>query len=203
MQETLTYQTRSQVFLSKAREQLEAGDLEQASEKAWGAAALMVKAVAQARGLEHEKHGHLFGVVRVLATETSDRELRGLFHVANGMHSNFYENWLDADDVAEGLEDVERFVGENRTIPLRPWVFSIRRTEKATDCNCRPFSALLLRFECQHALADPRPVGVQQHDGQVQLTQVVLGGLAWAWAPASEWLSANSLMVRGTVPPSR
>ena len=110
MQETLTYQARSRAFLSKAREQLEAGDLEQASEKAWGAAAVIVKAVAEARGLEHEKHGHLFGVVRVLARETSDRELRGLFHVANGLHSNFYENWLDTDDVVEGLEDVERFV---------------------------------------------------------------------------------------------
>ena len=42
--------------------------------------------------------------------ETRDRELRGLFHVANGLHRNFYENWLDTDDVAEGLEDVERFV---------------------------------------------------------------------------------------------
>ena len=110
MQETLTCQARSRAFLSKAREQLEAGDLEQASEKAWGAAAVIVKAVAEARGLEHEKHGHLFGVVRVLAGETSDRELRGLFHVANGLHSNFYENWLDTDDVVEGLEDVERFV---------------------------------------------------------------------------------------------
>lgn len=110
MQETLTYRERSRAFLVKAREQLEAGDLEQASEKAWGAAAVMVKAVAEARGLKHEKHGHLFGVVRVLARETSDRELRGLFHVANGLHSNSYENWLDIDDVAEGLENVERFV---------------------------------------------------------------------------------------------
>ena len=112
MQEALTYRERSQAFLIKAWEELEAGDLEQASEKAWGAAAVMVKAVADARGLEHEKHGHLFGVVRVLARETNDRELRGLFHVANGLHSNFYENWLDVDDVAEGLEDVERFVGK-------------------------------------------------------------------------------------------
>ena len=110
MQEALTYRERSQGFLVKAWEELEAGDLEQASEKGWGAAAVMVKAVAEARGLEHEKHGHLFGVVRVLARETSDRELRGLFHVANGLHRNFYENWLDTDDVAEGLEDVERFV---------------------------------------------------------------------------------------------
>ena len=50
MQETRTYQERSRASLVKAREELEAGDFEQASEKAWGAAALMVKAVAQQRG---------------------------------------------------------------------------------------------------------------------------------------------------------
>ena len=50
MQEALSYQERSQEFLGKAREELAAGDLEQASEKAWDAAAMIVKAVAEARG---------------------------------------------------------------------------------------------------------------------------------------------------------
>ena len=110
MQQTLTYKERSHRFLAKARNELAAGDLEQASEKAWGAAALMVKAVAKARGLEHEKHGQLHGVVRVLARESNDRDLRRLFHVANGLHTNFYEHQQHADAVAEDLEDVERFV---------------------------------------------------------------------------------------------
>ena len=50
MQQTKTYQERSWAFLAKAREELAVGDLEQASEKGWGAAAMMVKAVAGQRG---------------------------------------------------------------------------------------------------------------------------------------------------------
>ena len=110
MQETLTYRERSRVFLAKAHKELEAGDLEQASEKAWGAAAVMVKAVAQERGLKHNEHRHLRGVVRMLARESNDRELRRLFQVANDLHTNFYEHHDDADEVTEDLRAVVRFV---------------------------------------------------------------------------------------------
>ena len=72
----------------------------------------MVKAVAQQRGLEHQKHKHLFPVVNALAKEVRDRELRSLFHTANGLHSNFYEDWLEAEYVADGLDEVERFLAK-------------------------------------------------------------------------------------------
>ena len=49
MQQTRTYREQSRAFLDKAREELDAGDLVLASEKAWGAAAMMVKAVAEQR----------------------------------------------------------------------------------------------------------------------------------------------------------
>jgi uncharacterized protein (UPF0332 family) len=110
MQQTQTYRERSRAFLSKAREELRAGDLEQASEKGWGAAALMVKAVADERGKEHKQHRHLFSVVGDLVKETNDRELGLLFHVANDLHSNFYENWLSPEQVEQVVEEVERFV---------------------------------------------------------------------------------------------
>ena len=53
MQRTTTYreQSRRGVFLAQAHEELAKGDLQQASEKGWGAASQMVKAVAQERGL--------------------------------------------------------------------------------------------------------------------------------------------------------
>lgn len=105
-----TYVDRSRIFLVKAREELAAGDLEQASEKAWGAAALMAKAVAEVRGLIHEKHGHLFNVIHELAREAGDQELRRLFSVASGLHGNFYENTFDREAVGEGIDDVEWFV---------------------------------------------------------------------------------------------
>ena len=43
-------------FLAAARACLAEGDLLQASEKGWGAAARMVKAVAETRGWRHSSH---------------------------------------------------------------------------------------------------------------------------------------------------
>ncbi len=110
MQETLTYQERSQAFLVKAREQLEAGDFEQASEKAWGAVALMVKAVAQARGRSHRAHNQLTDIVEDLADEMGDDQLSDLYDAANALHGNFYENRFRARGVRRRLRNVEAFV---------------------------------------------------------------------------------------------
>ena len=50
MQRTTTYREQSRVFLAQAHfEELAKGDLQQASEKGWGAASQMVKAIAQER----------------------------------------------------------------------------------------------------------------------------------------------------------
>lgn len=54
------YQTLSEKYLAEAKELLKEGDLVQASEKLWGAAALIVKMVAAKRGLKLEQHGGLW-----------------------------------------------------------------------------------------------------------------------------------------------
>ena len=51
-----TYAKQSRTFLQKCRDYLASGDLHQASEKGWGAAAHMAKAVAIAQGWEYERH---------------------------------------------------------------------------------------------------------------------------------------------------
>ena len=105
-----TYQAASRQLLAQGRDELAGGDVRQASEKGWGAAAQIVKAVAEQRGWEHHGHRELFGVVRRLRNETGDPDVRRLFGLANSLHTNFYEDWLDAETVAEYLDDVERFV---------------------------------------------------------------------------------------------
>ena len=113
-----TYRERSRVFLAKARKELDAGDLEQASEKAWDAAALMVKAIAEQRGMEHTTHNNLFGVLRVAtsggaAAPVADRlGVRRMFGVANELHHNFYEHRLSAEEVGEDIATVEEFVAK-------------------------------------------------------------------------------------------
>ena len=116
MQDTRTYQERSQAFLTKAREELAAGDLEQASEKGWGAAAMMVKAVAEAREAPHNAHYLLNRMVDDLAYEDNDQSLRRFYAVASELHVNFYENRYRERDVRERLDDVEQFIEKMRRI---------------------------------------------------------------------------------------
>jgi hypothetical protein len=97
-------------LLQKAREMLAAGDLLQASEKGWGAAAQAVKALAERRGWPHNGHRQLFATVDSVAREADDAQIRRLFDAANGLHQNFYEHWLSAEGVEERLNDVEAFV---------------------------------------------------------------------------------------------
>ena len=117
-----TYQTASRHLLAQAREELAAGDTRQASEKGWGAAAQMVKSVAEQRGWEHRNHAALFDVISRLVAETGDSEIRRLFRVANALHVNFYENWDNAENVAGDLVDVAQFLDklEPLAAPRRP-----------------------------------------------------------------------------------
>ena len=84
------YAAMSRKLLEDGRQALSQGDPVQASEKLWGAAAQMVKSVAESRGWPHHDHRELFRVVNRLAQETGDLELRRLFRLANSMHTNFY-----------------------------------------------------------------------------------------------------------------
>lgn len=111
MTPTATYHTETAAtFLLKARVYLDEGDLLQASEKGWGAAARMVKAVAEERGWRHTSHGDLFRGVDRIAKATSDAQLRRLFRSASTLHQNFYEGWMSDEMVADTLVDVEEFV---------------------------------------------------------------------------------------------
>lgn len=96
--------------MAKAFLELEAGDLTQAAEKGWGAASQMVKAVADARGIEHRSHRAIFLVARQLARESGDDELDDLFDAASILQQNFYEDTLDREGIERRLHSVEQFV---------------------------------------------------------------------------------------------
>ena len=106
------YNDLSGEYLRKARAHLAEGDLTQASEKGWGAAAVAVKAVAEARGLDHTGHRELWRVVRLVVRETGDRDIRVAFATAESLHINFYEAWLEREDVEDYLGHVERLVSK-------------------------------------------------------------------------------------------
>ncbi|MCY4625023.1 MAG: PaREP1 family protein [Chloroflexi bacterium] len=106
------YKNQSRVFLAQAEDELAHGDLYQAAEKGWGAAAQIVKAIADARGWEHDSHRHLFNIVRRLVDETDDDSLSVLFSEANLLHVNFYEGELSSRQAAYHLSHVVEFVNK-------------------------------------------------------------------------------------------
>ncbi|MDE0642756.1 MAG: PaREP1 family protein [bacterium] len=112
---TQYYTTTSRGFLIKARRHLAEGDLLQASEKGWGAAAQMVKSVAEARGWPHDAHHHLWGTINRLAKETGDTDIRALFTLASALHTNFYEDWMPVEHVADNLGHVENLLLKLKT----------------------------------------------------------------------------------------
>ena len=113
---TLQYQQASEHFLAQARREWADGDLPQASEKGWGASLQILKAVAEQRGWEHNRHRHHLVTVSRLRAETGDGEIRSLFNTASALHENFYENTMHASEVSESLDDVEALL--NKILPL-------------------------------------------------------------------------------------
>ena len=108
--QTLTYQDAARQLLTQGFEELAEGDSRQASEKGWGAAAQMIKAVASSRDWKHNSHAALYAVINRLVEETGDDGIRNRFGVANALHQNFYENWGNSDYVAGGLADVQELL---------------------------------------------------------------------------------------------
>ena len=75
---TQKYHDDSRGLLAQARVELYEGDVRQASEKGWGAVALMLKAIAEERGWEHGKHRHLSRIASRLRSETGNRDVISL-----------------------------------------------------------------------------------------------------------------------------
>lgn len=110
------YVKLSERYLQEAEALLARAEYTQASEKAWGAATEMVKAVAARRGIELRSHSDLWRFVTELVKEVGDEELGRLWHVASSLHVNFYEAWATPELVKEGVDDVKRFIERLRRI---------------------------------------------------------------------------------------
>ena len=104
------YPQRSVAYLQRARAHLAEGDLEQAAEKGWGAAAVAVKACAESRGLNHNGHRQLWDVIYLLRDETGDPAISVQFGIAGQLHTNFYEGWLKPAIAEDYLDQVEELL---------------------------------------------------------------------------------------------
>ena len=110
--EIADYESQAREFLVNSRDFLATGNLHQASEKGWGAAAHMAKAVATAQGWQYETHADFSEVLyqaSQLANNPRIRELRG---IANELHQNYYrrKRHLNAGAIRGDLETISELL---------------------------------------------------------------------------------------------
>lgn len=105
-------EAQAREFLGKAREYLAQGDLHQASEKGWGAASHMAKAVALAQGWSYDTHAEFSVVLNNAVLATGEDRLRELRGTANELHSNYYRRrrHLNAEIIARDLAGVSELL---------------------------------------------------------------------------------------------
>ena len=98
----------SRRFIQQAGEELDSGDLLQASEKAWGAVAHQLKAIAIQRNWPHGSHWHFGRMIDLLGAETNNvGELRLLMAEADSLHANFYNAFMPESKIRECVENVK------------------------------------------------------------------------------------------------
>ena len=117
----------SNQFLEQAEAEFRAGDLLQASEKAWGAFAHCVKAIAQEKGWEHNSHRHLNRCAGRLLRQISPVHVY-LLGVVNALHANFYEDFYDEDAVGSSI-------GAAKMLVNALWASSAEHLPSAEDIN--------------------------------------------------------------------
>ena len=114
------YTEISRYLLEESRQQLDRGDLIQASEKAWGATAHAIKSLAQTRGWNHTRHDLLADVVDQISEEWGRAHLQNLFRSANYLHNNFYEHAMTPTQVRGAITDAAALIEELHTLRQQP-----------------------------------------------------------------------------------
>lgn len=104
------YQRLNGKYLREGLELLAKKDYSQASEKLWGACAVIIKAVAAKRGVELGTHRSLGDFVVKLHKEHPEWSLMNTFREVNALHTNFYEDWLPPEIVEDAAETVKAFI---------------------------------------------------------------------------------------------
>ena len=107
-EEVADYESQAREFLAKGRGYLADGDLHQASEKGWGAASHMAKAVAVAQGWQYDTHADFSQVLFQARQLAGNPRIQQIRSTANDLHFNYYrrKRHLNADDIGESLEYV-------------------------------------------------------------------------------------------------
>ena len=110
--DTIAYhREQSRHFLALVDDELDRGELEEASNKVWGAADHAIKAGAERRGWEHHAHALLEATVdRLVRDEGAPMDLWLQYLTASAYHQRFYGGPPPAGAIRAGKEPIARFI---------------------------------------------------------------------------------------------
>ncbi len=97
-------------MLDQAKREVAAGDLTQGAEKLWGATTQALKSYCASHGMPHGKYQHLRRALMDLALRQDNPFVRSAFGVAQSCHSNFYNDWMEQEDLDSYIPDIEELV---------------------------------------------------------------------------------------------
>ena len=100
----------SRELLGKAWQELDSGDLLQASEKAWGAAAFALKSAAEKRWWFNDADWKLGIIANVIAAEQDDDDIVAYTLAARDAHYNYYHHEFGAWRIAALIDDAARML---------------------------------------------------------------------------------------------
>ena len=97
-------------LMDDAGREIAAGELVQGSEKLWGAASQAMKAYCASHSKPHGKYAQRRHAALELAEERGDDSIRLAFKLAESCHANFYNDWMEQEDLDSHVSDIRSFV---------------------------------------------------------------------------------------------
>ena len=97
-------------LMDEAGREIADGDLVQGSEKLWGAASQALKAYCASHRMPHGKYAQRRHAALELADQREDEAIRLAFKLAESCHANFYNDWMEQEDLDSHLPDIRAFV---------------------------------------------------------------------------------------------
>ncbi|MCI0439461.1 MAG: PaREP1 family protein [Chloroflexi bacterium] len=110
IEQAYEYRERSLHYISNATAMLRQSEAEKAGDLLWGALVQALKAVAALKDVRLRTHREIRGYARAAAKELNDERLLEVFSIAETMHSNFYEGFLDLGQMSYNATEVTRAI---------------------------------------------------------------------------------------------
>ena len=106
------YEEISRHLLAQAQEELDKGDILQASNKVWGAVTDAIKAYAQQRAWNCDTENYIRDAARCIAVEQGREDLRTIYGYLEAVNRQLSEQSEESDEVANWLNSAEFYIRE-------------------------------------------------------------------------------------------